>query len=167
MSRKTLLLNKHIYNTIIDYISKGNYIKTACLAAGICPESYCNWQQRANNYSPDNGTSEDKIYFQFFQDLKNAEAKAEAERTKSINEAGDKPQYWMAKAWINERKDPERWGRRDAPIVIESKVLIALQDRFSTLRSIDVAQQTLSDVPQESIEDKKLLSEGVSDDRGE
>ena len=63
-----------------------------------------------------------------FERLKNAEAIAEVADIRAIDEAGNKPQYWMAKAWKRERKDPERWGRRDIPIVVESKVLIALQD---------------------------------------
>ena len=137
MSRKTLLLNKHIYNTIIDYISKGNYIKTACLAAGVTPESYCNWQRRAENYAPDNGTPQDEVYFRFFQDVKKAEAKSEADTVARIHDAGSDKRNWPADMTRIERKNPERWGRRDSPIVIESKVLIALQDTFEHERLRD------------------------------
>ena len=75
------------------------------------------------------------------KNLKNAEAIAEVADIRAIDEAGNKPQYWMAKAWKRERKDPERWGRRDIPVIVESKILIAMQDNFSRLKSPNLIEE--------------------------
>ena len=157
----TKLLKPGVRETILKYIANGNYIKTACLAANIRPETYCNWQQWASDCenNPSNGNENKEIYFQFFQELKNAEAMAEAERTKSIDAAGEKPQYWMAKAWINERKDPERWARREVIDIRESAVLVALRANFHSLRN-DVAKETLCDTPKLETERKQLTTGG-------
>ena len=161
MGRRTKLLSNKVHDTIIEHISKGNYIQTACLAAGIRPETYCNWQRWGEEYAsnPGNGNSNKEIYFQFFQELKKAEAQALAETIGRIDEAGKKPQNWMANAWKAERKYKDLWGRQDQPVV-ESKVLIALQDRMGQLRSIDVAQRTLSD-------QKQIPQEGSNNNEGE
>jgi len=77
---------------------------------------------------------------QFLQELKRAEAKAQAETIARIDKAGKKPQYWMANAWRAERKNPELWGRRDVLEIGPSKVLLALQEQ---------AQKSLAE-PQEA-----------------
>jgi len=131
MGRRTKLLNKDIYNTIIKYISNGNYIKTACLAAGVSHASYCNWQQRAE--SP--GGNGDDIYVEFFEDLKKAEAKSEADTVSRVHDAGEDKRNWPADMTRLERKNPERWGRRIELEVGPSKVLIALQEQAHQLTS--------------------------------
>ena len=128
MGRISFINNKVIRDTIIKYISNGNYIRTSCLAAGITDATYYNWEKRANNYIPGNGTGGDKIYFLFFEELKNAEAKAQADTIARIDAAGKLPQYWQANAWRAERKNPELWGRRDVLEIGPSKVLLALQE---------------------------------------
>ena len=155
MSRKTLLLNKNIYNTIIDYISKGNYIKTACLAAGIDEHTFYNWQHKAEAYDPDNGTSQDKIYFTFFQSLKKAREENVVANVQNIQDASKKNNQWMASAWLLERTRPDDYAKREPAIQIESKVLIALQDRFQALRDPKVIEG-----------ESKLISDGEGDSGG-
>ena len=53
---------------------------------------------------------------------------------------------------ILESKQRERWGKVETPIV-ESKVLIALQNSFASLK--DVAKQSFDDV-------KQLPQEGIT-----
>lgn len=142
MGRRTKLLNVDTRNTVLEYISKGNYIQTACLAAGIHPSTYGYWQRWAEDYErdPSNGNEKKKIYFTFFTELKNAEAKAEADTIARIAEAGKNPQYWASNAFRAERKYPERWGRRESIEIGPSKVLIALQEqaqRLTTPKLID------------------------------
>ena len=169
MGNKTKLLDNNIYNTIINYISNGNYIKTACLAAGVSDRSLENWKRRAENYTPDNGTPQDEIYFRFFQDLKRAREQSITTNVGLISEAAKKPQNWPAAAWLLERTRPEDYARREVLQVHESKVLTLIQNRFSDLKELptnDVAQQTLSDVPKIDTIDKKLLSSGDSEGGG-
>ena len=133
--RKTKLVNDDVKQTILEHISKGNYIQTACLAAGIHINTYLNWVRLGEEYAsnPDNGNEYKKIYYDFCEELKKAEAQALAETIGRIDEAGKKPQNWMANAWKAERKYKDLWGRQEQPIV-ESKVLIALQDSFAQLK---------------------------------
>ena len=139
----TKLLDENRRKIILDYIGKGNYIQTACLAADIHPATYCNWQRWAEEYefNPNNGNENKKIYYEFFQELKKAEAKALADTINRIEDAGSKPQYWMANAWRAERKNPELWGRRDIPVIVESKILIAMQDNFARLKSPNLIEE--------------------------
>ena len=143
MGRKTKLLNTNTYNTILKYISNGNYIKTACLAANVHPATYCNWQQWANEYanSPGNGNEHKKIYHEFFEDLKNAEAKAEVSIVEDIHKASKHPQYWAAGMTMLERRHKDRWGK-EPEIVVENKTLIAIQElaRQSRIESQEVKQ---------------------------
>jgi len=133
MGRRTKLLNKDIYNTIIKYISNGNYIKTACLAAGIDGQTYYNWLHRAEAYDGSNG---DSIYFDFFELLKRAEAENIARNVKNIQDAGDNDKRnWMASAWLMERKYPAEYGKRIELDIGPSKVLIALQEQAHQLTS--------------------------------
>jgi len=141
--RPPKLVKESVRNIILEYLSKGNYIETACLAAGIRYQTFRNWQLWAQDYeaNPGNGNEHRKIYFDFFQELKNAEAKAEAAALARIDEAGKQRQYWPANAFRLERKYPERWGRRDIPIVVESKVLIALRERAKAALAMPEVKQ--------------------------
>lgn len=132
----TKLLKPGVKERVLEYISKGNYIQTACLAAGIHPGTFGNWVRWAEEYelSPGNGNESKKIFFEFFTELKNAEAKAEAAILARIDEAGKYPQYWASNAFRLERKSPERWGRRDVLEVGPSKVLIQLQEQMRELK---------------------------------
>ena len=136
--RKTKLVNDDVKKTILEHISKGNYIQTACIAAGIHINTYLNWVRLGEEYeqNPNNGNEYKKIYYEFCEGLKKAEAQALAETIGRIDEAGKKPQNWMANAWKAERKYKDLWGRQETPIV-ESKVLIAIQDSFSQLKHVE------------------------------
>jgi hypothetical protein len=138
MGRKPKLLNTNTRNIILDYISKGNYIKTACMAAGISEHTFYNWEERAEQYNPDNGTGEDYLYFQFFQEVKRAEAQNIARNLQNIQSYADsgKQANWQASAWILERKYPAEFGKRMELEVGPSKVLLALQDQARRLTEV-------------------------------
>ena len=156
---RSKILDKRTQDTIIDYISKGNYIKTACLAAGVCESTFWNWNHRAENGEQD--------YIDFLEPIKKAREQSVVSNVSLIQEAAKKPQNWPAAAWLLERTRPDDYAKREPAIIVESKVLIALQDRFQALRSIDVAQQTLCDSPKVIEGESKLISEGEGDSGGE
>jgi len=126
MGRKLKLLNEKVKDTILEYIANGNYIKTACMAAGIRESTYYNWLHRAENPV---GDDEDVVYKELLEGLKKAEAQNIANTMERIEDAGKKPQYWMAGAWKLERKYPGEFGKRMELEIGPSKVLIAIQEQ--------------------------------------
>jgi len=123
-----LLLNKTIRDNIIEHIRNGSPIETACMASGISKPTFYNWMNKVEC-----GDCE-QIYIDFFNEVKKAEAENIASRVRKIQEAGEKTQNWMANAWLLERKYPHMFGKRDVVELHESKVLIALRNRFQALR---------------------------------
>lgn len=141
MGRKSLL-NDNTKDIILRYISNGNYIRTACLAAGISEHTFYNWERRGNN--PGNGND---IYVEFFQALKIAEAKSEADTVSRVHDAGEDKRNWAADMTRLERKNPERWGRRLELEVGPSKILIALREEAQELTGIkQIATQTIEEI---------------------
>ena len=129
---KSKILDKRVQDTIVEYISKGNYIKTACLAAGVGESTFQLWQHKAELGEQD--------YIDFLEPIKKARELSVVSNVSLIQEAAKKPQNWPAAAWLLERTRPDDYAKREPAIVVESKVLIALQDRFSTLRDPKVIE---------------------------
>ena len=124
----TKLLNPDIKNTILDLIRKGNYVKTACIAAGVSERVFYEWQKRAEA-GGETGGGDDNVYVQFFRELKNARQANIAERVAKIQQAGEKEQNWTANAWLLERMEPGEYGKRMELEVGPSKVLVAIQEQ--------------------------------------
>jgi hypothetical protein len=95
--------NDEIVNELIKYIKAGNYIKTACEAVGIDESTFYKWGKRAEK--------KEEPYFQFFQSIKRAESEAIIRNVITIQNAAKR--NWTAAAWFLERKDYERWGRKE------------------------------------------------------
>jgi hypothetical protein len=93
---------------LLDAIQGGNYRETACKYAGISHQTLRNWIHIAQR--PD-APSE---YVEFLEALERAEAEAEIFDIGLIRRAARDGGQWQAAAWMRERKNPERWGRRDA-----------------------------------------------------
>lgn len=102
--------NPELRETIINFIKAGNYIQTACEAAGIHPSTYCLWRQRAEQAEIEG--KKDK-YSEFFNAIKKAEKEAEAFLVANIKNAAVKKGAWQAAAFLLERKYPAQWGRKD------------------------------------------------------
>jgi transposase-like protein len=92
---------------IITALRGGNYRETACKYAGISNQTLRNWLKQAEN--PDAPPE----YMEFLCAVEKAEADAEVADIALIRRSAQDGQ-WQAAAWIRERKNPERWGRRDA-----------------------------------------------------
>ena len=89
-----------ITHKICALIADGNYVKTACEAVGISQECHYNWI---------------KVYDEYSEAIKKAEAASEAWHVNNIKKAASKS--WQASAWYLERKFAQRWGRQ---IVIQT-----------------------------------------------
>lgn len=99
---------------LLRLVAAGNYIETACAAAGFPKSTLHNWKRAA--------TDGDLAAIAFVNALEKAEAIAEAEANGNVREAGKLPQFWAAAMTHLERRHPDRWGRRtdsnDTPKVI-------------------------------------------------
>ena len=88
---------------ILNALRAGNYRVAACKFAGISDETFRVWINAGKRGEPG--------YLEFLEQVKQAEAQAEASLVATIRKAaGD---HWQAAAWLLERKYVTRWGRRD------------------------------------------------------
>lgn len=88
---------------ILNALRAGNYRVAACKFAGISDETFRRWMNAGKAGQPE--------YVDFVDQVKQAEAQAEASLVATIRKAaGD---HWQAAAWLLERKYVTRWGRRD------------------------------------------------------
>lgn len=91
-------------DAIIKAIQEGCPHETAAAAAGIATSTFYAWIEKGEGFQTG-------IYREFADNVRRAEALAEAERISRIDRAG-KEGDWKADAWYLERRYPERWGRK-------------------------------------------------------
>jgi len=118
MGRPTSL-TPELKDKICSYIRGGSYIETAVLAVGISKQTFFNWMHRANdevkriNKTPRARIRKsEEIYIDFLDSIEKAQAESEVKDILRIEKAAGSGQ-WQASAWRLERKNPDRWGRRD------------------------------------------------------
>jgi transposase len=99
-----------VRDKILTALRAGNYRNVACQYAGINIQTLHNWIAKAEH--PDAPPE----YLEFVEALQKAEADAEVADLALIRRSAQDGQ-WQAAAWIRERKNPERWGRRDRQTV--------------------------------------------------
>lgn len=117
-------LNDNLIVKITKLISEGNYIKTACQATGIHPDTFYEWMNRADQAKkslPEAEQGED-IYIRFSEAVKKAEAECEANIVRTVTLAA--PKNWLAGMTYLERKYPDRWAKRE---VMDINVKHAMQ----------------------------------------
>lgn len=105
MSRK-LKINQETTDKICLAIRAGNYAKVAAEMAGVGESTYYRWLDEGQK----EGTK--KIYREFWESIKRAEADAEVAAVALIRQAANNG-TWQAASWLLERKHGERWGRND------------------------------------------------------
>lgn len=153
-------LTPELAHKIVRMIQDGTYAAQAATANGITEQTYYNWMSRgeraltARQELPPRpeylkrskarkaereeyrkqlaAIRKERLYTEFFEAIKRAEAISEHRAIRLIREAAE-PQTkvdkdgnttttynWQAAAWYLERKFPKRWGRKDK-LDIESK----------------------------------------------
>ena len=90
---------------VIKGITAGLPYDTSCALAGISYQTFRNWMTTGES-------AESGYFFDFFEEVKKAEAIAESVHIANIKNAG-KSGVWQADAWMLERRHPEKWGRRE------------------------------------------------------
>lgn len=118
------LLTEETREALLRMLRAGNYIETACRAAGITSKTFRNWRRAHRE-----GQVSAIPYAKFFEDLDKAIAEGETTHLNAI-ELAAKSGQWQAAAWVLERRHPRRWGRRDVIEVmgVKDKDLSKLSD---------------------------------------
>lgn len=110
MTRKTgrpSKLTEDMKKKVLGLIRAGNYPAVVCRACDIDETTYINWKKRAKK---EEEMGERGEFFRFFQEIKKAEAEAEAMLVAKVSQ----DESWQAKMTMLERRHPERWGRKDS-----------------------------------------------------
>jgi len=105
MGRKTKL-TPELSEKIANYISTGNYDCVVCGLVGIHVSTYYRWLSMGEK-------AKKGPYKEFYDAIKKAEAAREMKWIRDI----DADTSWQSKAWLLERRYPERWGKREAKVL--------------------------------------------------
>ena len=97
--RKSKLSSK-LTEELRQAISEGLHDSSACAICGIDPSTFYRWLRKGEE-------GESKEFSQFYQTIK----KANAERERSWIRFISKDESWQSKAWLLERRFPQKWGR--------------------------------------------------------
>ncbi|MFC2059005.1 hypothetical protein ACFLTS_05145 [Chloroflexota bacterium] len=147
MGRPSKLTPK-LMKSICGFIRNGNYVSTSCQAVGIHPQTYRNWLQQGDN---DIMAGIGSIHADFVQAIGKAEAEDEIRRVANISKAGET--NWVADMTFLERKNPEKWGRKERRDNVDSQEVT-----FNIVHvDMDRRHETESIVEGEA---KELLEEG-------
>lgn len=112
MARPSKINDTELVERFLEAIRDGNYYEAACNYAGIDYKTFRNWMNRGEAAAElDKKPKSEKPFFQFFQEVKKAEAEAEALIVSMWRR--QIPQDWKAAATFLERRYPDRWGRVD------------------------------------------------------
>jgi len=106
-------LTPELQDKICSYIAAGNYLVTACQAVGVSYDAFNDWTNRAKAQEGNGGG----IYCQFLHAVKKAEAIAEMEMTSIARQAASQKKDGYLAITVNERRHPERWGRKDRSLI--------------------------------------------------
>jgi len=112
-------LNKAVAAKILKELERGAPIEAAAPLAGISRRTFYDWVQRgaralaaeeAGKEVPD----EEKPYAEFCTAVEQVRSEWETRQLEGIEAAAEAgPQHWTARAWLLERRFPDKYGRRD------------------------------------------------------
>ena len=106
MGRKTKLQDD-IQKRLLSAIEKGLSIIDSCEYAGISEKTYYNWLNKDIETIKD--AAEQKKFIQFLQNIKKAQSECQMYCLDFIM----KDKSWQSKAWVLERRFPDRWAKKD------------------------------------------------------
>ncbi|MBV8611905.1 MAG: helix-turn-helix domain-containing protein [Singulisphaera sp.] len=105
---------------ILELLEAGNFLQTACTAAGISRHTLNHWRRRWRADDP--AASE---YDEFFTALKAAIALGEVAALRQVLAGGA---GWQSAAWFLARRHPHHWARKDMIIIKGVRDLGELSD---------------------------------------
>jgi hypothetical protein len=105
----------------LESLREGNFISTACRAAGIDKNTLLDWLCKGGDERYTRAIRHEDApepYRTFVEEVLEAEAAAEVHAVKQVKQAGDRD--WRAASWMLERRHGRRWGARDTRMGIQS-----------------------------------------------
>ena len=140
-----LKLNADLTSRIAHLISEGNYVEVACQAVGIGKSTFYSWLKHAETDEKPR-----KIYVDFMDTIKKAEAQSESKYLGVIRDAANGG-TWQASAWWLERRYPEKWGRREkVDLTSGGKRLTIVIEHTDDAETSGIASETDGDIPESS-----------------
>ena len=109
MGRK-LKIEDDIQKNLLTAIEKGLTIDDACAYAGIVKQTYYNWLNKDVESIKDEATK--KNFIDFLDSLKKAQSECQMYCLDFLM----KDKSWQSKAWVLERRFPDRWAKKDMTI---------------------------------------------------
>jgi len=106
MGRK-LKIEDDIQQRLLEAIERGLTIADACIYAGISEKTYYNWLNKDISLIKDE--KERERFVQFLQSLKKAQSECQMYCLDFLM----KDKSWQSKAWVLERRFPDRWAKKD------------------------------------------------------
>lgn len=103
-------LNQGMIGALSEYIRKGNYACVACALCDIQESTYYNWLTQAEK---DNQNGLETLFTTLMESVKRAEADAEALMVQTARDAAVEKKDGYLAITVNERRHPDRWGRKD------------------------------------------------------
>lgn len=123
--RKTKL-SPTVKSRICSVLANGNYIQTACAVARIHVSQFFRWMEKGEH-------AKSGIYREFYDAVKEAEQTAELACLAEIRQ----DESWQSKAWVLERRFPERWGRKDR---LEANIQGSVQVQFVPVEKMTIEE---------------------------
>ena len=106
-------LNDGMIGALSEYIRKGNYPIVACELAGIDWHTLARWQTLGAEELARDDPDRENVYLRLFTAIKKAEAEAEALMVETARNAAIEKKDGYLAITVNERRHPDRWGRKD------------------------------------------------------
>lgn len=101
-SKAEQLLTPEMLQEVGLLLAEGNYKETVADFLGVDRKTWWRWEQRGE-------VEPNSIYAEFCHIVKKSMAVAEILLLREIRFGGE---GWQSKAWISERRFPQRWGKR-------------------------------------------------------
>jgi hypothetical protein len=148
------LLSEELMKKLCDLIRSGVYVKTACQIVGIGTATYYEWMKRGR-------IEESSVFSKFLDSIKKAEAEGEGALVLGIR----KDESWQSKAWLLERKYPDRWGRKDK-IEHEGgmKIKVDVGDKIREIYKDPKLVEIINDIIKSCEEQEEFFGEDSSND---
>lgn len=147
--RKVSKLSDPKVSILLQALTGGNYIETACAYAGLAPSTIYRWLERgrAEKASIEAGNkpnADEAEYLELCEAVEKARAAAVISNVTIIQQAARNGQ-WQAAAWWLERSMPQQYGRR-----LQAEVSTPVSVQELEQRMLALLGEDASDIPEAS-----------------
>lgn len=137
------LITTHRAQVLLSGLKLGMGLRDACGAADLGEATVLEWVARGEDRDANRGT--DVVYAEFAENYRTAKYVGELQRLAKIQAAktSNGEPDWRALAWIQERSNPERWGRKvqaDLNISVDRETILAKLQGFAELPQLEVPE---------------------------